>query len=118
MLPVAPSRTASSCTPLVRGFHRLFALSHRGSWACRPAVVLFVLQKQKPQNISHTQFDCGIRWELIVFHASSMTLKSQFSRKPHTAHVAWRIMAKPLAFSFFSSICCDFGEEVNLIFWL
>src|SRR5262245_2163916 len=40
----------------------------------------------------------------IVFHASSMTLKSQFSRKPHTAHVAWRIMAKPLAFSFFSSI--------------
>ena len=26
--------------------------------------------------------------------------------------------AKPLAFSFFSSICCDFGEEVNLIFWL
>src|SRR5215467_11964127 len=117
MLPMAPSRTASSHTPF-EVFIAYLPCLIAVSWAGRAAIVLFVLQKQKPQNISHTQFDCGIRWELIVFHASSMTLKSQFSRKPHTAHVAWRIMAKPLAFSFFSSICCDFGEEVNLIFWL
>src|SRR5262249_53675143 len=67
-----------------RGFYRLFALSHRGSWAGRAAIVLYVLQKQKPQNISHTQFDCGIRWELL-FSTHPMALKSQFSRKPHTA---------------------------------